>query len=175
MPATYEPIATTTLTATAATVTFSSIPGTYTDLVAVVAASATGGGQTYYVRINGDTGTNYNPAFIYTAGTTFNTGTNSMSAGAGEGLGVGVGWAGYATSQATAVLNFFSYTNTSMIKSYISTGGQGGVTTNVPTVEHQIGFWNSTAAITSITFRINNATMYYEGGSTFSLYGILKA
>ena len=36
MPATYEPIASTTLGASAAAIEFTSIPGTYTDLVVVL-------------------------------------------------------------------------------------------------------------------------------------------
>jgi hypothetical protein len=49
MPAgnTYEAIATQTLGSAAASVTFSSIPGTYTDLVLVVAGTLTTGTEKY--------------------------------------------------------------------------------------------------------------------------------
>jgi hypothetical protein len=39
MPATYEPIATTTLGTAAATITFSSIPATYSDLMQIQEAT----------------------------------------------------------------------------------------------------------------------------------------
>ena len=60
MTATYDPIATTTLGSAASTITFSSIPNTFTDLRLVlfgVTLNATG---TYnQIRFNNDTGTNY--------------------------------------------------------------------------------------------------------------------
>ena len=43
MPITYEPIATTTLTTTTASVTFSSISGSYTDLILVINGTASAG------------------------------------------------------------------------------------------------------------------------------------
>jgi hypothetical protein len=58
MTATYEKIATTTLGTASATVTFSSISGAYTDLVAVITAKANTSADVY-VRCNGDSGTNY--------------------------------------------------------------------------------------------------------------------
>jgi len=58
MPATYEPIATTTLGSAAATITFSSIPATYTDLVIVFAGTATAN-LNPLMSFNSDSGTNY--------------------------------------------------------------------------------------------------------------------
>jgi hypothetical protein len=54
---TYEAIATQTLGSAAASVTFSSIPGTYTDLVLVVAMEhVTTGTENIVMQFNGDTG-----------------------------------------------------------------------------------------------------------------------
>jgi hypothetical protein len=55
MPATYEPIATTTLGSAATTITLSSIPSTYTDLRLVTVLSNNGaGGDSLYITCNGD-------------------------------------------------------------------------------------------------------------------------
>ena len=55
MPATYEPIATTTLGSAAASITFSSIAGTYTDL-RLVMVGTTSASDWAFVRFNGTDG-----------------------------------------------------------------------------------------------------------------------
>ena len=64
MTATYEKIATTTLGSNQASVTFSSIPATYTDIV-VIATGKTSTETTLYFRFNGDSGSNYSSTDIY--------------------------------------------------------------------------------------------------------------
>ncbi len=59
MPATYEPLATTTLGSAASSVTFSSISGSYTDLVVVFSGTAGGGNSNLILTFNSDTGSNY--------------------------------------------------------------------------------------------------------------------
>jgi hypothetical protein len=59
MAITYEPIATTTLGSAAADVTFTSISGTYTDLVLVAVTQIGSSGDYLGVQFNSDTGTNY--------------------------------------------------------------------------------------------------------------------
>ena len=58
LPSTMTPIATNTLTAVASSVTFSSIPSTYTDLVLVLQGSFDSADDVRF-RFNGDTGSNY--------------------------------------------------------------------------------------------------------------------
>ena len=64
MPSTYEPIATTTLGSTAATITFSSIPATYTDLRIALVGSLSGGGNYGNLRFNSDSGSNYSVTIL---------------------------------------------------------------------------------------------------------------
>jgi hypothetical protein len=56
MAKTYEPIATTTLSSAQSSVTFSSISGSYTDLVLVSNVSGSGGNANLRVTLNSDTG-----------------------------------------------------------------------------------------------------------------------
>ena len=56
---TYEPIATSTLGSAQATVTFSSIVGTYRDLVLIINSTPTTSNVTGNMRFNSDTGVNY--------------------------------------------------------------------------------------------------------------------
>ena len=59
MASTYEPIATTSTTSNATTVTFSSIPGTYTDLVLVGGyATSDATNNVPYIEFNSDVYTN---------------------------------------------------------------------------------------------------------------------
>ena len=159
MPAgnTYEAIATQTLGSAAATVTFSSIPGTYTDLVLVIQGSmATAGGN--YIQVNGDTGNNYSVTFMYgdgsSAASTRTTGFPSASAFYLN------------TAQSNSILNFMNYSNTTTNKTILSRANSNEF------VSARVSLWRSTAAINSITV---GSTFNYNTGSTFSLYGIKAA
>ena len=54
----YDAIASTTLSASAASITFSGIPSTYTHLQVRLQTSASAAAN-YYYQVNGDTGSNY--------------------------------------------------------------------------------------------------------------------
>ena len=79
MPTTYEPIATTTLGSAQATITFSSIPSTYTDLVVVVSALDSNN-ATPQLQFNNDTATNYSNTSLNGNGTTAASTRNSNTA-----------------------------------------------------------------------------------------------
>jgi hypothetical protein len=70
MTATYEKIATTTLGSNSATIEFTSISGTYTDIVLILSAKASGGNMDAWIQFNGDTGTNYSMTTLRANGST---------------------------------------------------------------------------------------------------------
>jgi hypothetical protein len=74
---TYEAIATQTLGSAAASVTFSSIPGTYTDLVVVIAGTLTTGSDNVSFQLNGDSGANYSVTVLTGDGSTASSGRAS--------------------------------------------------------------------------------------------------
>jgi len=64
--ATYEPIATTTVSnSSTSTVTFSSISGTYTDLIIIGNLGSETTNAFPYLQFNGDTGSNYSYTQLY--------------------------------------------------------------------------------------------------------------
>jgi hypothetical protein len=162
MPATYEPISTQTLGSAAATVTFSSISGSYTDLVVIVAGNKSGTGSSDITwQANGNTGTNYSQTAIYGAGSVAESdrGSNGTSSRAGR----------IGTSQSLSVLNFFNYSNTTTNKTCISKGNVGD-----GLMIAQAGLFRSTSAITSLSFALATGDNF-STGCVFTLYGILKA
>jgi len=70
MASTYEPIATTTLAAAAASYTFSSIPATYTDLVLISSCQVTNNNDAVRMQLNSDTAANYSNTQLAGNGTT---------------------------------------------------------------------------------------------------------
>jgi len=168
MPATYEKIATNTLSSTQATVTFSSISGSYTDLILVINPIASGVADSYpYIRFNSDSGSNYSRLFIRGTGT-----TASSDKVANETLAYLIGGNVVQTdSTFNGILHINNYSNTTTYKTYLSR-------TNVATgtnasVELLVGMWRNTSAINSIA--ISLIANSFVSGSTFTLYGILKA
>jgi hypothetical protein len=159
MPATYEPIATTTLGSTASSVTFSSISGTYTDLVLVTSNTSSGGlGGVYLDQINGDTGTNYSHTKIFGTGSVAGSDRNTSDTGVNIGLSN--------STQCNNIFHFMNYSNTTTNKTVLARGNSASGQTRA-----SITLWRNTAAITS--FRLSGVT--FDIGSTFTLYGILKA
>jgi hypothetical protein len=163
MPSTYEPIATTTLSSATNTVNFTSIPSTYTDLVLVCNIKGTGTGTAINLQFNSDTGSNYSTTFL--AGISSSPATAKTTNAAN--ISTAYATANYNGVWGQMVMQIQNYKNTTTFKSVLIRSGQG----NGETVAN-IGLWRNTNAITTINLpSVDN----YDIGSTFTLYGILKA
>jgi hypothetical protein len=169
MPSTYEPIATQTLGSNAATVTFSSIPSTYTDLVLVTQPAATSFGENVGLRFNSDTGTNYSSTCLSGDGSSASSSrTTSFSYINVANL---IGTTGTLGGM-TTISQIMNYSNSTTYKTVLNRTGQNGGTFNG--VEAIVGLWRNTAAITSIIVRQTGSANFITG-STFTLYGIKSA
>jgi hypothetical protein len=157
MSSTYEKIATTTLGSATATVTLSSIPATYTDLVLIINGTIVGADGGNLVRYNGDTGNNYSYTQMYGTGSA--TASNRDSNISNMQLGR------QGSVQSTSIINVQNYSNTTTYKTAIARGSNtGGI------VVAQVGLWRNTAAINSIA--VSNESGNFNSGCTFTLYGI---
>ena len=166
MASTYEPIATTTLSSAASSITFTGISQSYTDLILIFngdLTSITGAG----IRVgNGsiDTGTNYSYTFIW---------GNGSSAGASCATNQSLmRWDYYAAgngSQRNAIFHLQNYSNTTTYKNILSR-------TAIPSTETlaSVGLWRSNSAINQVSLVLEGATTYVSG-STATLYGIKAA
>jgi len=173
MPAanTYTPIASTTVDTASATVVFSSIPQTYTDLVLVMQPAANVGDENVGIQFNGDTAGNYSYTRLGANNTAGTFSSNRVS-----------GFSRINTTEATGTsttlgnlvitANIYNYINTTTYKTVLARSGQQGGTYNG--VELFTGLWRNTAAITSVTV-MQGGGRTFSTGSTFSLYGILAA
>jgi hypothetical protein len=165
MPKTYEPIASQTLGSAAATVTFSSISGTYTDLILISQAQNTGGTWgTFNVRVNGDSGTNYSRTYMYGNGSSTGSGRQINTTESVIGT-IPASSGGFFT---LVKINFMNYSNTTTNKTFICTEND---VSNAATAT--VNLWRNTAAITSIA--IFSSVGNLATGSTFTLYGIKAA
>jgi hypothetical protein len=160
MPATYEPIATTTLSTTQSNITFSSIPQTYTDLVIVCSLIASGN-DAMTIFLNGDsTMSNYS---AITSG-----GGGDGSAGFSFYQDIPNINAVFNTYNNICIINLSRYTNTTNYKTVLTYGG-------VPrdSVRMSACSWRNTAAITSISLQSYSYNL--TSTSTATLYGIKAA
>ena len=168
---TYTPIATTTLGSNQGTVTFSSIPSTYTDLVLIVnAGMATADVSSLQIRIGNssvDSGTNYSTTDLLGDGTSATSGKTTSDTFIRI-LGRGTTLPNTITNN--SITNIMNYANTSTYKSLLIRG-------NVPSKKLQAtaGLWRSTSAINIITISDFEYSTNILAGSTFTLYGIAAA
>jgi len=156
MPSTYEPIATQSVGGVSS-VSFTSIPSTYTDLKVIFV----GYNDAPLIRMdfNGDTA-NANVMFLM---------SNSSSA---LSAGYGTPYLYVLTPDANAYLNFsvniMNYANTTTFKPWLVhcdiSHGSGGVSLGA-------GNWRSTSAINRVDFSTTSLTMT----GTFTIYGIKAA
>ena len=161
--ATLIPIATQTLGSAAASITFSSIPGTYTDLRLVLTCT-TSVADSVIVQYNADTATNYS-AVLLTGNGAAVASTNTTSATSIRLHNVGQT---STTVPETFSLDVFSYagsTNkTALATSATDTNGAGSV-------ELTVGLWRSTSAITQVTLKLFGGNNFAIG-SIATLWGI---
>ena len=165
MPATYEPIATTTVSGTSTTqISFSSFSG-YTDLRLVMVGTVNGASNAY-IQFNSDTGTNYSATNLNGNGTSASSDRITSSAS-----GITTYWGFSNTPPHLWTVDIFGYagsTNkTSLGSESADENGSGSVTRSV-------FLWRSTSAITSIQIKLISAT-YFLSGFTATLYGIKAA
>lgn len=166
MSRTYDAIESQTLTATAASVTFSAIPGNYTDLVVACSVISTGAASSAggTLRFNSDTGTNYSHSILY--------GTGS-AAGSIRGATVNrmrVFGDIPTTGNQIALISIMSYASASIFKTVLV---QYGSAISGDSVGAVVGLWRSTSAITSVSFFSNDdGADSFAAGSTFQLFGV---
>lgn len=164
MPATYEPISTQTLGTATATVTFSSIPQTYTDLVLIVNHSVTTGNPSIHGRFNSDTGSNYSRTRLFGNGSTATStrGTSQTFLGLAAGVGSST------TREGIMICNVFNYANATTYKTCITRNNAASLGTEV-----SVALWSSTSAVTSFEVFVDSST--FTVGTTFVLYGVKAA
>jgi hypothetical protein len=155
---TYVALDTQTLGSTAGSVTFSSIPQSYTDLILVFAGTV-GTLDNDNITFNGDTGSNYSVTRLLGSGSSDSSsrGSNLSAIQCGE----------IATSQSTDIIQIQNYSNTTTYKTLIHRSGNTS-----QFLKASVGLWRNTAAITSITIT-NGGT--FSIGSTFTLYGLANS
>jgi hypothetical protein len=166
---TYVPIATQTLGSATASITLSSIPSTYQDLVLISNFALSGTGDATRIQVgNGsiDTSTNYSSTWLYGTGSTAGSGRES-SATSTRFAGAAVG---PSTDFSTGIISFQNYANTSIYKTWIDR--YSGVTSSE--VMTTVGLWRSTSAINTVKL-FNISSSNFLVGSTFTLYGIQSA
>jgi len=169
MAATYNLISSQVLGSSAASVTFSSIPQTYTDLVIRFSVRTDYSSPYDFAGItfNGVTGTSYSITKLSGTGTAASSGKTSSAAN----MDMGVPYDG-----ATATANTFAnnevyipnYTSTSSIPVSIITMQENNTTAAYITATAALS--RIGAAITSITFSGSSGNLVT--GSSFYLYGI---
>jgi hypothetical protein len=156
-----------------ASITFSSIPSTYTHLQVrgiLQSARPTFSRDEYKIRINSDTGNNYAWHNIYGSGTGTASAGNEVSVSyiLGQDVVGSNGWWG------TTVVDFLEYKNTNKSKTVrllagLDTNGAGVSGVN-GAITFGSGLWQNTNAITSITFTATNGN--WNQYSQLALYGI---
>ena len=172
MPSTYEPIATSTLGSAASTITFSSIPSSYTDIRLILVGTISVNNKGVGLRLNNDTGSNY--SLISLVG-------NGSTASAGIITDFDYGWGTYNMGLSSTVpelitLDFFNYAG-STFKTFLGTGsGDRNSGDTNSRVERNVQLWRSTSAITSITLSAyTSGSANFNAGTTATLYGIKNA
>ena len=161
MPSTYEKIEARTLGSNTTTVTLSSIPATYTDLVMIVAAPNNNALDNLYWRFNSDTAANYSSTRLLGDGSSATSDRRSNDTAIYGGLNN--------TVQGVITAQIMNYANTTTYKTMLLRSNNNGY------VSAEVSLWRKTPeAINSITIYQVSPSQFVTG-STFTLYGIKAA
>jgi hypothetical protein len=169
----YESIATAVGAGTGATISFTSIPSTFKHLqvrwiAKDIFTTATGVYESG-IQINGDTGSNYASHNLVGNGSTATASGNSSVGNMSKISAVMSSNASLANMMGVGILDILDYASTTKTKTIRSFAG-GDTNSTTGQVFLQSGLWNSTSAVTSITFLV--ALTGYATTTQFALYGI---
>jgi hypothetical protein len=166
----YDSIATVTVgTDNPTTITFSSIPSTYTHLQirGISRCGRTDGEDNYILRFNSDSGNNYahhgTGSTVAAAATTSTSGINVDSSISSPFIGT--------SNFAPLILDILDYANTNKYKTVRYMSGVDSNGGNRDRIFFASGLWQSTSAITSITL-LADASQTLSQYTTLALYGI---
>jgi hypothetical protein len=163
-PTDFESISTTTVGTAVSSITFSSIPATYTHLQIRQIAATSVADRFFKIQFNSDTATNYSWHYLQGDGA-----TATASAGATVAYGINGTGPNSTTYFGAVVTDILDYANTNKYKTTRSLSGAdmngaGGY------VQLFSSNWRSTTAITSITLTPSSGN--FNQYSSFALYGI---
>jgi hypothetical protein len=161
MPKTYEPIATQTLVFDATTVTFSSIPSTYTDLVLMAANVGSASSVVdLRMRFNSDATSLYSETDIY------GNGTSALSTRSSRTYAKLTYSSG--SDKPMLIANIMNYANISVFKNVLVRDDAATNATRAAAL-----LYRSTSAITAIEISYSSGDI--AAGASFTLYGIKSA
>jgi hypothetical protein len=165
MASTYEPIATTTVSVATSSITFSSIPSTYTDLRIVMSNVTVSAGGNISLKFSATNGI-YSQTNLYGNGSAVTSDRISNF----DYFTTTQGLAPSLTVPSFYTFDVFSYagsTNkTCLMTSSQDRNGSGDI-------EQNVGLWRNTAAISSIILSITSGTLLV--GTSATIYGIKAA
>jgi len=175
----YESIQTVTVTSGgSATISFSSIPQTYDHLQLRVLSkttdTATGEDNTNFYFNSDSNFNNYRGHWLRANGSSVSTSDLQAS---GYQVYTGViptSGTGQTSMFGASIIDILDYTNTNKNKVVRTLNGDNLNNTNFDFIGLYSALWNSTAAVTSITFTVPGGTNYAQY-SSFALYGIKGA
>ena len=174
MPATYTLISSNVLSSSAASVTFSAIPATYTDLVLRISVRSDRPSQVFdimKIQFNSDTATNYSMTYVYADGSSASSGQRSSTSSIDE---------QFINASSTTADTFSSIEL--YIPSYQANANKpfssSWATENNSAANNRNGasamLWRNTATISSILLTPNTGPNFVSS-SSFYLYGISNA
>ena len=174
MAATYIPIASTTLTTSTASVTFSAIPQTYTDLVLRLSFRTDVADTAEFqakLKLNGSTAAIFSYTRLDGNGSTASSGrlSNTVNGRSGDG------------TQASNTSNTFGSSElylpnyTASQNKPMSIFGVQETNATASSIRVYAQLWSSTAAISSMEINASDFGANFVSNSTFHLYGISNA
>jgi hypothetical protein len=163
---TYIALANTTLATASSSVTFSSIPATFRDLICVASILGSATDIQGRIRLNSDTGGNYNWSRI--TGPGGSAPTADSATGATEGR-LAIFAQANASNRAQYKFEILDYSATDKHKNIVNRADQA-VDSSAAGTELFITRWANTAAVTSVEIR---GTGNFAIGSTLALYGVI--
>jgi len=159
---TYTAIASITLGSSASSVTFSSLPQEFSDIVFIMYA-ATSSNSNNILRFNNDSGSNYFGVYMTGSG-------GASTAAIGPGPFAQTDSSAFTTTtlgEQMAEGRIFDYSATNKHKTLLVKSSRPEGATDLMAFRYA-----SNSALTSITFQPNNGSYTFLNGSKFEIYGI---